>query len=42
LKALRDMFAGTGREIMVASALTGLRLAELKERLAEILDEMEE
>jgi GTP-binding protein len=42
LDGLRDKFAGTGREIMVASALTGLRLAELKERLAEILDEMEE
>jgi GTP-binding protein len=42
LDGLRDKFAGTGREIMVASALTGQGLAELKERLAEILDEMEE
>jgi GTP-binding protein len=42
LDELRDKFAGTGREIMDASALTGQGLPELKERLAEILDEMEE
>ena len=42
LDGLRDKFSETGREIMVASALTGQGLAELKERLAEILDEMEE
>jgi GTP-binding protein len=41
LEELRNKFTETGREVMVASALTGQGLGELKERLAEILDEME-
>jgi len=39
---LQSRFAETGRETMVASALTGQGLDDLRDRFAEILDETEE